>query len=83
MFFGHAFHSPLPANRDKHGRRVMILRVGMWNPDVVTFEQGYCAFYKMAEVLSLEPKTQVNEQNEAQEMGRAKIILNAILRWRE
>ena len=57
----------------------MIVRVGRWNPDVVTFEQGYCAFYKMAEVLSLEPKTQVSEQNEVQEMGRAKIILNTIL----
>ena len=45
--------------RDMHGRRVMILHLGRWNPDVVTFEQGYCAFYKMAEVLALEPKTQV------------------------
>ena len=45
--------------RDKHGRRVMILHLGKWNPDVVTFEEGYCAFYKMAEVLALEPKTQV------------------------
>ena len=45
--------------RDKHGRRVMILHLGRWDPDVVTFEQGYCAFYKMAEVLALEPKTQV------------------------
>ena len=46
-------------HRDKHGRRVMILHLGKWNPDVVTFEEGYCAFYKMAEVLALEPKTQV------------------------
>ena len=47
--------------RDKHGRRVMILHLGRWNPDVVTFEQGYCAFYKLAEVLALEPKTQVGD----------------------
>ena len=39
----------------------MILHLGRWDPDVVTFEQGYCAFYKMAEVLALEPKTQVRQ----------------------
>ena len=57
--FEKKYHLVHDMYRDKHGRRVMILHLGRWNPDVVTFEQGYCAFYKMAEVLALEPKTQV------------------------
>ncbi len=38
---------------------MLILRVGEWNPDEVSFESGYCMFYKMAEMVALEPRTQV------------------------
>ena len=60
-YLSSAFINPFNINlyRDKYGRRVLILRLGEWNPDEVTFEQGFCAFYKMAELLALEPKTQV------------------------
>ena len=46
-------------NRDKHGRRVYIYRSGVWNPETVTFEQGFATGYKILEMVSLEPKTQV------------------------
>ena len=46
-------------NRDKHGRRVYIYRSGVWDPDNVTFEQGFATGYKILEMVSLEPKTQV------------------------
>ena len=45
--------------RDKHGRRVYIYRSGVWNPETVTFEQGFATGYKILEMVSLEPKTQV------------------------
>ena len=44
--------------RDKHGRRVYIYRSGVWNPETVTFEQGFATGYKILEMVSLEPKTQ-------------------------
>ena len=45
--------------RDKHGRRVYIYRSGRWDPDTVNFEQGFAVGYKILEMASLEPKTQV------------------------
>ena len=50
---------PHRACRDKHGRRVYIYRSGKWDPDKVNFEQGFAVGYKILEMVSLEPKTQV------------------------
>jgi len=56
--FKELLHTIMPY-RDKHGRRVYIYRSGVWNPETVTFEQGFATGYKILEMVSLEPKTQV------------------------
>lgn len=56
--FKDLLHTIMPY-RDKHGRRVYIYRSGVWDPDNVTFEQGFATGYKILEMVSLEPKTQV------------------------
>ena len=45
--------------RDKFGRRVYIVRSGAWNPDKVSYGELYSISYKIAEVMALEPKTQI------------------------
>ena len=55
----HTLNHFLSISRDKHGRRVYIYRSGVWNPETVTFEQGFATGYKILEMVSLEPKTQV------------------------
>ena len=46
-------------NRDRHGRRVYIDRVGNWDPNEVPIGTAISAAYSMIELLSLEPKTQI------------------------
>ncbi len=46
-------------HRDKFGRRVYIYRPGLWDPDTVSFVEVFSASYLIAEVVSLEAKTQV------------------------
>ena len=51
-------HMILP-HRDKFGRRVFIYRPGKWNPDRLSFDDLYCVGYMFAELIAIEPKTQV------------------------
>jgi hypothetical protein len=46
-------------NRDQHGRRVMIIRPGSWNPDVVTFADMFASVFHISEMVSEEAKTQI------------------------
>eukprot|EP00091_Calanus_sinicus_P001672 TRINITY_DN11699_c0_g1_i2.p1 TRINITY_DN11699_c0_g1~~TRINITY_DN11699_c0_g1_i2.p1 ORF type:complete len:264 (-),score=48.04 TRINITY_DN11699_c0_g1_i2:373-1164(-) len=46
--------------RDQHGRRVLLLRLGKWNPDTITSKQLYTATSHLFQIISFEPKTQVS-----------------------
>eukprot|EP00092_Neocalanus_flemingeri_P028620 GFUD01031078.1.p1 GENE.GFUD01031078.1~~GFUD01031078.1.p1 ORF type:complete len:311 (-),score=69.07 GFUD01031078.1:154-1086(-) len=46
--------------RDQHGRRVLLLRLGKWNPDTVSSKQLYTATSHLFQIISSEPKTQVS-----------------------
>ncbi len=45
--------------RDQYGRRVAVYRAKMWNPDKVSLAEAYCLSYMFAEMMALEPKTQI------------------------
>lgn len=51
--------TPIVSYRDKHGRRVYIVRVGSWDPDEVSVSMAISAACNMIELISLEPKTQI------------------------
>eukprot|EP00090_Calanus_glacialis_P046822 TRINITY_DN9385_c0_g1_i2.p1 TRINITY_DN9385_c0_g1~~TRINITY_DN9385_c0_g1_i2.p1 ORF type:complete len:298 (+),score=58.99 TRINITY_DN9385_c0_g1_i2:254-1147(+) len=46
--------------RDHQGRRVLLLRLGKWNPDTITSKQLYTATSHLFQIMSFEPKTQVS-----------------------
>ena len=46
-------------DRDQHGARVSIYRAGHWNPDKISVSDSYCLSYMQAELIALEPKTQI------------------------
>ena len=64
--------------RDKHGRRVYIYRSGVWNPETVTFEQGFATGYKILEMVSLEPKTQVGTTFYFVKVSNNRLYLNQV-----
>ncbi len=51
-------HMVLP-HRDRLGRRVYFYRPGSWNPDTLHINDLYCIGYMFAELIAVEPKTQV------------------------
>jgi len=46
--------------RDQHGRRVLLLRLGKWNPETISSKQLYTATSHLFQMMSFEPKTQVS-----------------------
>jgi hypothetical protein len=46
-------------HRDRYGGRVYIFRPGKWDPADLTFTHCYCYSYMLAEMVALEPKSQV------------------------
>jgi len=46
--------------RDKCGRRVLVLRLGKWNPDTASSKLLYTATSHLFQKMSFEPKTQVS-----------------------
>merc|ERR1711990_152005 len=45
--------------RDKFGRRVVILKLGKWDPDLIPVEEWFASTFVMLEVLTKEVKTQI------------------------
>ena len=45
--------------RDKYGRRVPVIRPGVWNPDKIKFPDLFCAVFQLFEMISGEEKTQI------------------------
>jgi len=50
----------VPPYRDQQGRRVLVLRLGKWNPDIVSSKHLYTATSHLFQIMSFEPKTQVS-----------------------
>jgi len=50
----------VPPYRDQHGRRVLVLKLGQWNPDNVSSKHLYTATSHLFQIVSFEPKTQVS-----------------------
>jgi len=48
-----------PPVRDQHGRRILLMRTGVWNPEKVDFQQITSLTYQVLSVVALEPKTQI------------------------
>lgn len=48
-----------PPLRDQHGRRLVFMRTGAWNPDKAGFRQLVSLTYKVLSIIALEPKTQI------------------------
>jgi len=49
----------IPLERDQHGRRVFIFRLGEWNPNKITTRDFFTAAFTLFELIALEEKTQV------------------------
>eukprot|EP00092_Neocalanus_flemingeri_P033223 GFUD01036129.1.p1 GENE.GFUD01036129.1~~GFUD01036129.1.p1 ORF type:complete len:295 (+),score=69.41 GFUD01036129.1:117-1001(+) len=49
----------IPLERDQHGRRVFIFRLGEWCPQEITTKQFFTAAFTLFELIALEEKTQV------------------------
>lgn len=45
--------------RDQFGRRVVILKLGKWDPDLIPVEEWFASTFVMLEVLTKETKTQI------------------------
>jgi len=56
--FHQNLHDVLP-HRDRHGRRVHILRPGKWDPDDQPFNVVFCCGFIMGELLAMESRTQI------------------------
>ncbi|TRY79832.1 hypothetical protein TCAL_05805 [Tigriopus californicus] len=46
-------------HRDRHQRRILILRTEHWDPATLTYPELFCAGYMLCELMSLEPKNQI------------------------
>ena len=46
-------------HRDQFGRRVIIYRSGVMDPDIISFNEVYCVGYMLSELMGVEQKTQI------------------------
>jgi len=49
----------IPIERDQHGRRVFIFRLGQWCPDEITSKEFFTAAFTLFELVAQEEKTQI------------------------
>jgi len=49
----------IPLERDQHGRRVFIFRLGQWCPDEISSKEFFTAAYTLFELVAEEEKTQI------------------------
>jgi len=49
----------IPEERDQHGRRVFIFRLGAWNPQDITTHEFFTAAFTLFELVAQEERTQV------------------------
>ena len=49
----------VPEDRDQHGRRVFIIRLGKWDPVNISTRLLFTAAFSLFELIALEEKTQI------------------------
>ena len=49
----------VPEERDQHGRRVFIIRLGHWDPANISTNLFFTAAFTLFELIALEEKTQI------------------------